>query len=358
MEKGLVAKIACVVSLAMVCVLGMVACGDSVSGGVAATVNGKKISEDEITKYIETYRSSIGCTDEAKWGEWLSSSGYTPDSVRSDVIDLFVNEEVVKQAASENNVKVESSTIDQYVSSIKSYYSTDAEWKQALQSAGYTEQAYRENIELSLMKQSLMDVVTPKTDPSEEDMVEYCSIYAPSFDGARRSSHILFDQNDKKTAQSVLDQINAGTLDFAAAASQYSIDEGSKGAGGDVGWDKLNSFVDEYASALSGLSKGQVSGLVESDFGIHIIKCTDLFTAPAKVTSTSQLPQEFIDQVKGTLSSSNQATEFTSWLENYQASLEIVKNDIPQNVPYNIDMSKYLPEIDASSGVSVETSAE
>ena len=91
--------------------------------------------------------------------------------------------------------------------------------------------------------------------------------------------------DDQATAQEVLDKINSGELDFADAAQQYSQDEGSKADGGNVGWDKLTSFVDEYQTALDGLEKDQVSALVTSTYGIHIIKCTDVFTAPDEVTS-------------------------------------------------------------------------
>ena len=111
-------------------------------------------------------------------------------------------------------------------------------------------------------------------DPSDEDVLSYAQTYISSFDGAKRSSHILFDADDTETAQSVLDQINAGTLDFAEAAKTYSKDSSAQN-GGDVGWDKLNSFVSEYTAGLADLSKGQVSGLVTSSYGIHIIKCTD-----------------------------------------------------------------------------------
>lgn len=47
-----------------------------------------------------------------------------------------------------------------------------------------------------------------------------------------------------------------------------------------MGWDKTSSFVQEYTDALSGLEKDQVSGLVTSSYGIHIIKCTDVYNAP------------------------------------------------------------------------------
>ena len=48
----------------------------------------------------------------------------------------------------------------------------------------------------------------------------------------------------------MLDKINAGEISFDDAVSKYSEDTGSKDNKGDVGWDKLTSFVDEYQSCL------------------------------------------------------------------------------------------------------------
>ena len=121
-------------------------------------------------------------------------------------------------------------------------------------------------------------------------------MYVSSFDNAKRSSHILFSAEDEATAQSVLDQINAGTLDFVEAVQEYSTDSAAKAKDGDVGWDKLSSFDTAYQEALDGLEKDQVSGLVTSSFGIHIIKCTDVYTAPEELTSTDQIPAEFVEQ--------------------------------------------------------------
>ena len=114
----------------------------------------------------------------------------------------------------------------------------------------------------------------------------------------RNQAIFCFASDDQAAAQEVLDKINSGELDFADAAQQYSQDEGYKADGGNVGWDKLTSFVDEYQTALDGLEKDQVSALVTSTYGIHIIKCTDVFTAPDEVTSIDQIPSEFSDSIK------------------------------------------------------------
>ncbi len=56
----------------------------------------------------------------------------------------------------------------------------------------------------------------------------------------------------KAKGAGVLDKINSGELSFEDAVEQYSEDTGSKEKKGDVGWDKLTTFVDSYQTALEG----------------------------------------------------------------------------------------------------------
>lgn len=72
-------------------------------------------------------------------------------------------------------------------------------------------------------------------------------------------------------AGKILDSIKAGG-DFADFAERYSADKGSAIAGGDLGFTRRGQFVKEFEEAAYALKEGQISGLVESTFGIHIIQ--------------------------------------------------------------------------------------
>ena len=231
-----------------------------------------------------------------------------------------------------------------------------------------TEDEYRSEIELQLKAKELYNTFTSDEQPSDEDMLQYAQMYASAYDGAKRSSHILFNSDDEATAQEVLDKINSGELDFAEAAKQYSQDKGSAENGGDVGWDKTNSFVQEYTDALNGLEKDQVSGLVTSTYGIHIIKCTDVFNAPketaddgtetVKVTSIDQIPTEWQESIKESLQSRGQTTNYQNWLSEKKDSSDLQINDMPSGLPYDVDMSKYQTDTSDSSSTSDGSSSD
>ena len=369
MKHGALLRKISVVGVSAACCIALVGCGGTnygYTGGVAATVNGAEIQEDTITKYIQDFRTSSGLTSDDDWGNWMKENSFDPATVRDQVIDYYVENELKKQACDEKGITVEQSQVDDEINNMKANYDSDDAWKQALSSAGLTEDQYRESVEAGLLDRALEDAVAGDAATADDSKVlDMLNTYYTMFNGAKKSSHILFASGDTEKAQEVLDQINAGTLDFAEAAKQYSTDTASAADGGNVGWDAINSFVTDYTDALDGLSVGQVSGLVTSDYGIHIIKCTDEFTCDGKATSLSAYPQEFVDYISNIVKDQSKSTAYSNWFNDYKAQADIQNNDMPENVPYNLDMTKYdnsdspSDNSDGSSnGASADTNAD
>jgi foldase protein PrsA len=86
------------------------------------------------------------------------------------------------------------------------------------------------------------------------------------------TSHPELDTDTKKKAQAeeVLKRLRAGE-DFAKLAKEFSTD-GSKDKGGDLGWFGHNEMVPEFEQAAYALKPGEISNLVQTKFGYHIIK--------------------------------------------------------------------------------------
>lgn len=354
-HKALLRKVS-IIGVSAACCFALIGCGGTnygYTGGVAATVNGSEIEEDTITKYIQDFRTSSDLTSDQDWANWMNENSLDPSTVRNQVIDYYTEVELKKQACDEKGITIDESQVVDKVNSMKANYSSDEEWENALNSAGINEDSYRQAIEEGLRDEALMNnVAGDSADPDDAQVLEMLNTYYTMFDGAKRSSHILFSSDDEATAQQVLDQINAGTLDFADAAKQYSTDTASAENGGDVGWDAINTFVDAYTSALDGLSKGQVSGLVTSDYGIHIIKCTDEFHCDGTATSLDQYPSEFVDYISNIVKSQNQSTAYNDWFNSYKEQADIQINDMPADVPYNLDMTQYESSDDNSGGTT------
>jgi peptidyl-prolyl cis-trans isomerase D len=108
----------------------------------------------------------------------------------------------------------------------------------------------------------------------------------------RRASHILFTVGDsgtakdkagaRKIAEEVLAKVRAHPDEFAKLAKQYSKDPGSAANGGDLGFFGRTMMVKPFEEAAFGLKEGEISDLVESDFGFHIIRVTAIKPAQIK----------------------------------------------------------------------------
>lgn len=364
-HKALLRKVS-IIGVSAACCFALVGCGGTnygYTGGVAATVNGSEIEEDTITKYIQDFRTSSDLTSDQDWANWMNENSLDPSTVRSQVIDYYTEVELKKQACDEKGISVDQSEVDDHIESMKSNYSSDEEWQSALSSTGISEDQYRQAIEEGFRDEALMEnVAGDSAEADDSEVLEMLNTYYTMFDGAKRSSHILFSSDDEATAQEVLDQIHAGTLDFADAAKQYSTDTASAENGGDVGWDATNTFVDAYTTALGELSKGEVSGLVTSDYGIHIIKCTDEFSCDGTADSLDDYPSEFVDYISNIVKSQNQSSAYNDWFTSYKDQADIQINDMPEDVPYNLDMTQYESEEgttdESGDGSSTEGSSE
>ena len=108
----------------------------------------------------------------------------------------------------------------------------------------------------------------------------------------RRASHILIavakDASDadkakaKAKADDVLAKVRANPADFAKLAKQYSDDPGSAANGGDLDFMGKGATVPPFEAAMFGLKEQQISDLVQTDFGYHIIELTAIKPAQVK----------------------------------------------------------------------------
>lgn len=103
----------------------------------------------------------------------------------------------------------------------------------------------------------------------------------------RRASHILIStEGDKdaarKKAEQLLAQVRAKPGDFEKLAREHSKDTGSAAQGGDLGLFGKGMMVKSFEEAAFGLKPGEISNVVESDFGFHIIKLTEVKPAEVK----------------------------------------------------------------------------
>ncbi len=318
------------------------------TGGVAATVKGVNITEDTITKQIMAVRNAYGYGSDGSWAQYLVDNDLTPESYREQTINRYAQQYLLQTAESEYDITVTDEDVEDAWQKAADNYGGEDAFISYLSSFGYTEDSYKQSLQSSLAQQKLREAVAPVDDPTDDEILEYLNENLDTYNDARRSSQILFKVDSDATddekaevqqkAQEVLDKINSGELSFEDAVDQYSDDSGSAANGGDVGWDKLTTFVTEYQDALSALSVNQMSGLVESTYGYHIILCTDYFHVDGEATSIDDVPEEIRDAISDQIKTNKQDDAYNTWWSDYQEQADIQINPMPEDVPYNVSL--------------------
>jgi peptidyl-prolyl cis-trans isomerase D len=160
----------------------------------------------------------------------------------------------------------------------------------------------QQKVSLSYVELTLDDLL-PAMEVNEDELTEYYqqNLVDYRIDEERQAAHILFesaeqDETIAAKAEEVLVKLKAGE-DFAELAKTYSSDTFSAENGGDLGWFGKDIMDPAFElAAFSLVNKGDVSGVVKSEFGYHIIKLTDVKSE--QMTAFEEVKEEIITKLK------------------------------------------------------------
>lgn len=150
------------------------------------------------------------------------------------------------------------------------------------------------------------DTVKEGIEVSDSDVASYYEQNKARFTEVeeRRASHILISVDDKTTddearkkAEDILAKLNADPEQFAALAKEFSTDPGSAAQGGDLGFFTRGLMVPEFDQSVFSQSQDQLSGLVKTQFGYHIIKVTDI--KGGEIKPLDAVKQQIMDEIRG-----------------------------------------------------------
>jgi len=228
--------------------------------------------------------------------------------LRRVINDLIDNEVVITVAHNyKADVKDEDVTrdVEEQYNSARQRFATEAEFRDALRRDGFgTPEDYkrmlREAAKRYKLQQMGFDSLKAHGRMSAPVQVTEAEVNT-AFEGTRdrlprRPETVAFRQivlaprataaakaAARAKAESLLVQLRAGA-DFANVAKRESMDPGSRDQGGDLGWARRGSgFVPEFERAIFSLPPGQLSNIVETSFGYHIIRVDRV--QPAEVKS-------------------------------------------------------------------------
>ncbi|PYI55040.1 foldase protein PrsA [Paenibacillus flagellatus] len=255
---------------------------------VVATVNGTDIGKNKL------------------YDEMILNGG-------SRVLDNLINEELVKQEADKAGITVTDADLDAEIASFKKQFSSDEEFQMMLMQYGMTQDDLKKQMPMQVRLKKLLE---SKTDVTDEEIQKYYdeNKEAMSTPEQVKASHILVAT--KEESEAILTQLKAGA-DFAQLAKEKSTDTGSKDKGGDLDYFPRGAMVKEFEDAAFALNVGEMSGVVQSEHGFHIIKVTD-----KKAAATPTLDEKKAD-IKETLVSQEIQELAGPWMEEIKGKSKI-----------------------------------
>lgn len=250
-----------IVLMAAIVLLLIVGCAPS-EEEIVAKVNDKAITFGQLDELYSVYMAA------------MPDIGIKEQEMKEVVLDDMIRLEVIKQYLSANNIEVESAEIEEEYKNYMEQVASNSITKEFFEKNNISEAFVKEYIIGSYLYDiKFYDKVTSEVKNEEEAAIQYYNNHKDEFTRVR-ASHILVKK--KKEAQKIMDKIKSGE-DFAALAKEYSID-GSAQNGGDLDYFPKGKMVKPFEDAAFALEIGEVSDIVETDYGFHIIKLTDKIT--------------------------------------------------------------------------------
>lgn len=224
-------------------------------------------------------------------------------SKKEDVLEKLIEERLIMQAAYEKGVEIDSSDVERIMSNIKAKFTSDEEFEQALSSEGVTIDELKEKYRGSLLKKEIVDIeVGSKVSISEKEIEEI----KHKFSYQVKVKHILV--KNKADAILIQSRMDRGES-FDNMVQEYSICP-SKANGGVLDFFSPNQMVKEFSDACFNLTKkGEMSGIIETKLGFHIIMLLDKRDTPEEELN------QIIEEQKIRMREEKFNNEFSKWID-------------------------------------------
>jgi len=250
--------------------------------GIAATVGQEIILKSEVEQFVQNYAIQNKLN--------IRSDANLLHNLQKQVLDKMIEQKIMLAKADEDTIKVDDRDVDKRVEEHVAYLlqqvGSEGKLEETFQSSMRKirkdlrkETVDRMKIEM-LRRKKFQDVKV-----SRREIENFYQAYRDSMPSLKETvnfSHILKQVKAGESStlaamgkiQAIKSRLDKGA-DFAETAKQYSEDPATAKRGGDLGFTKRGDFVKEFEEVAFSMSVGQVSDVVQTQFGFHIIKLNE-----------------------------------------------------------------------------------
>lgn len=247
--------------------------------GKVAVVNGTVIRQDTFDRELDAVRQRFVMQGQKLEGSQLST-------IKKNVLENLIHRELLYQESQKAGVKVEDTAVDEKFGAWKKQFPDESQFKNIMGMMNLTEDVIKSQIRQQMAVEEFIDKkFADKVAVSDKEIRDYYDANPDFFKQPEqvKASHILIKVDPKadeakksearKKMEGLQDQLKKGG-DFAAIAKEFS-ECPSNAKGGDLGYFKRGQMVKPFEDTAFALKSGEMSDIVETRFGYHLIKTTD-----------------------------------------------------------------------------------
>lgn len=261
-----------VITLMLILAMGLNGCAKNTEG-LVAEVNGEGITQENYDTELQVQSSLY----ERQFGEGslaeVGPDGRTiEEGFKEDILDKLVLESIIIQEAEKDDITVSNEEVEERIDKIRTSVGGEENFQEFLKANEIPFDFFKESTRKEYLIEKYKEKYIDETNIGEEEAEKF-------FDENKenlviiRASHILV--NNEEDGKVILEKLNNGE-DFASLAVTESLDSTSGVRGGDLGYFTKGSLaIKEFEDAAFALKVGEISGLVKTEVGYHIIYLQD-----------------------------------------------------------------------------------
>lgn len=243
--------------------------------GIAARVNGQDITVARLERYFEDYLRRIGRNVQ------MMTNPEAYKRMKREALEEMIDEELLWQEAQRQKIVVAPEEVQAAIAQRKSQFRNPDAFQRRLSVAGFTEATYQDYVKREVAVEKLLKREADGVTVSDQEVHDFYVANPDKFARPEevRARHILVklepgaDEAKRAAARAKLEGILAQAkngADFAELARKNSDDSAANG--GDLGFFRRDQMVKPFEEAAFGLKPGEISGIVQTQYGYHIIK--------------------------------------------------------------------------------------
>ena len=297
----------------------------NITNAIVAIVN------DDIITLYDINKEALPAISEAEKKAPLDDAARS--KIRRTVLDRLIEKKLTEQKIRELNIRVSEEEIRQAIDDVRKQNNIPSQEAlvAALAGQGLSFDQYRSQLQEQIEKLKLISIeVRAKVQVSESEVRDYYNANLTKYtdEESYRARHIFFKtgekasseeiQRSKNTAMAVLVDARSGK-DFAELAKKFSEDSAARKDGGDMGSFKKGDMQPDLEKTMLSLKPGEVSELVTTPIGFHIIKLE------AKIAGTTKPFESVKAEIEEIIYRKKSEERFSQWAKDLRgkASVEI-----------------------------------